>query len=260
MSLTKPTTTKETTTSKPMERKTKSAFQLDTPFTSVTWPSIPATQASTILELLLHLLTPLGHHRTHHTTPSKGKRALKRKRKSAPTEPVPVPSVPEISSFVVVGLNSITRHLELSSKATKPGTKSEEKDRNPGTVSETDENGEKPAKLAAIFTPPHSTLPAILHTHLPHLIATSSHPTRLIPLPLGADTRIAAALGLPRVSFIGLLEGAPWAGVLLGLVREVDVVAVPWLSEAKKGEYLGVKINAIETVVGVAKEKRGTVA
>ncbi|TVY13676.1 hypothetical protein LARI1_G008407 [Lachnellula arida] len=258
-----------------MERKTKTIFQLDSPFTRIQWPEINPEQQDTILELLCSILSPIGQHRLNHIQPSKGKRDKKRKRKEAKLAEVPSdtskPPVPEISSFVVVGLNSITRHLESSSKASKPKqardyvievTKAHEPAN--AKILEITNPEDKPQPsphLSAIFVP-RSSQPSILHTHLPQLIATASkeHPdlpaTRLVQLPKDCDARLCEALGLSRVSFIGLLEGAPHSKALVELVREsVSEIKVPWLHEAQKGKYLPVKINAIETLAPPVKEK-----
>lgn len=67
--------------------------------------------------------------------------------------------------------------------------------------------------------------------------------------------RICQALNLPRVSLIGILQDVPIARTLIELVREVvPVLGVPWLDEVKQGGYLGVKINALETPVGVGRK------
>jgi hypothetical protein len=58
-----------------------------------------------------------------------------------------------------------------------------------------------------------------------------------------------------------LLEGAPYSGALVELVREcVGEVQVQVQVEGVKGRYLPVKINAVETwAPGVGeKEKKGT--
>lgn len=114
----------------------------------------------------------------------------------------------------------------------------------------------------SIIFVPKSSQPSILHTHLPQLVATASlaHPAlpaiRLVQLKISSDARICEALGLPRASFIGIMEGAPYSKSLVELVREcVPEIEVPWLREMKKGDYLPVKINTIETFAPAAKEK-----
>ena len=90
---------------------------------------------------------------------------------------------------------------------------------------------------------------SLAHPNLP--------PTRLVTLPKGSESRLCEALGLPRVSFIGILENAPHSKGLIELVRgSVPEIEIPWLTEVKRGEYLGVKINAIETFVGAGKKEK----
>jgi len=99
-----------------------------------------------------------------------------------------------------------------------------------------------------------SSQPPILHAHLPQLVAAASlarpecEPTRLVQLPKGSDARVCTALGIPRVSFIGILEGAPNAKSLIDLVEEsVSKIDIPWMKEIQEAKYRPVKINAIET-------------
>jgi hypothetical protein len=324
------------------------------------------------------LLSPIGQYRTTSITPSKGKRNKKRKREGEKLEgeepALSRPPVPEISSFVVVGLNSITRSLESLSqkskalrsaecekndagqnpplgiesgnsdasqisqsapeagddamnrgehhlkdddhviqpraseaKSGKSGAcqdsqsvalraknealdnaaqnsrtpiseeQSEKRDSAQGSrfpaLEARDETARAPKEsldegehvnhhFSAIFVP-RSSQPPILHAHLPQLVVTASlaHPelpvTRLVQLPKGCDARLSEALGLPRVSFIGILEGAPHSKSLVDLVREcVPEIEIPWLAEAKKSVYLPVKINAIESFVPVLAQKK----
>lgn len=116
--------------------------------------------------------------------------------------------------------------------------------------------------FSAIFVP-RSSQPPILHAYLPQLVVTASlaHPelpvTRLVQLPKGCDARLSEALGLPRVSFIGILDGAPHSKPLVDLVRAcVPEIEIPWLVEAKKSVYLPVKINAIESFAPVVAQKK----
>jgi hypothetical protein len=116
--------------------------------------------------------------------------------------------------------------------------------------------------FSAIFVP-RSSQPPILHAHLPQLVVTASlaNPelpvTRLVQLPKGCDARLSQALGLPRISFIGLLDGAPHSKSLVDIVREyVPEIEIPWLKEAKKSVYMPVKINAIEIFVPVAQKEQ----
>jgi ribonuclease P/MRP protein subunit POP3 len=213
--------------------------------------------------MIISILSPIGLHRSNHVPSSKGKRDKKRKRKEVKsgTEKAPAstpPPPPAISSFVEVGLNSITRSLESLSKKSKAENALIDvaKDGDEGTL--------KPESrhFSAIFVL-RSSQPSILHMHLPQLIRTASlaYPelpaTRLVQLPNGCDARLCEVLGLPRVSFIGILDGAPFSKALVDLVREcVPEIEIPWLQEAKKPVYLPVKINTIETFAPIAKKEQ----
>lgn len=214
-------------------------------------------------DIVTSILSPIGNHYANHATISKGKRSKKRKRQEAKAGkgaiPVPAPA-PEIAPFVVTGLNSISRKLQSSSAAVKPDLTTQH---NKGEVSSLGEcpKGEQASDklptaaphFSAIFVT-RSSLPPALQAHLPQLIVTASHahprskPTRLVQLPKGCDARVCKTLGLPRASFIGILENAPNARALIDLVQRcVPEIEVPWLDEVRKAEYQPVNINAVET-------------
>jgi ribonuclease P/MRP protein subunit POP3 len=221
----------------------------------------------------------LGQYRASHTASSKGKRSKKRTRQEAKLGKDnrdsaledPPPSPPDVSRFVAVGLNSITRVLEAASQKSRPkGLSSSDapsKDTAPAEGEKDDIVAKAVTKkeahpvFSAVFVSRHSQ-PSILHAHLPQLVATASlaHPEspaiRLVQLTRGSEERLCEALGLPRVSFIGLIEGAPHSGSLVDLIRDcVSPVEVPWLVEAKEAKYLPAKINSIETFAPVVKKK-----
>ncbi|KAG9243507.1 hypothetical protein BJ878DRAFT_510378 [Calycina marina] len=250
-----------------MERKQKTIFQLDTPFDVVKWPEISLENQDTILELLCSILSPIGKHRAANVVPSKGKRDKKRKRREAkessdvPAQSVPPPA-PEISRYIAVGLNSITRQLVASSHKSMPTQITEDNIPNESTAEKSEMKKKETLSVGsyfvAVFVTRTSESPA-LHEHLPQLIVTASlacttsSPTRLVQLPEGSEDRLAQALGIPRVSFLGLLEGAPHSTSLLDLVREaVAPIEIPSL---KGVEYLPVKINAIQTTALVPVRK-----
>ncbi len=116
--------------------------------------------------------------------------------------------------------------------------------------------------LSAIFVC-HSSLSTTVREHLPQLVFTASlaHPAlpaaRLVELPNGSEARLCEALGIPRVSFIGILEGAPHSKPLIELVREcVPETEIPWLQQATQANYLPVKIKSIETFSTVIKKAK----
>ncbi|KAF2144133.1 uncharacterized protein K452DRAFT_267305 [Aplosporella prunicola CBS 121167] len=245
----------------------KTVFKLDSPYTAVSWPQLSTSDHDVMLEMLVNLLSPIGHHRSLHVTPSQGKRSKKRKRHddagAATSDPVPAPPMPDISKSITVGINSTTRHLEQLAAARAPPAL------RPQGGNEHKEIGDAPAlsNLAILFLlkPPND----ITYAHLPLLsqAASSTLPaataTRLVPLKASSEQKLASALGLPRVGVVGVMEGAPGAAPLLDYVRaHLAAVEVPWIREAKNAQYLDVNIQAVSTGAGTplevrAKEKQG---
>ncbi|PVH98417.1 hypothetical protein DM02DRAFT_673424 [Periconia macrospinosa] len=220
------------------------------------------------------LLQPLGDHRKTHIHPSKGK-SRKRKRKQQQPQPSsseanniqheestdtnstnPPPPPPEIKTHILIGLNSITRHLEAlvaqntqnlhehsskennqekldQKKETKPINDTKEKDQQ--------EKQQNPAPLLrriSILVLPHPNPSlSLAHAHIPPLIqlSTLSTPplpsspqpansdqtqkTYTIPLPTTAEAALASALHIPRVGALAILDGAPGAEALVEYVK-----------------------------------------
>ncbi|KAI1417596.1 hypothetical protein F5Y13DRAFT_151373 [Hypoxylon sp. FL1857] len=233
--------------------KKKIIYQLDTPYSAISWPSVTLEDQETILDLLCTLLGPLGQYRSEYVQLSKGKRDKKRKRKAPTTssKDISPPPAPELKSYVDVGLTAVTRHLqEIASKA--HSVKSNPGDKPPG------QEGSIPS-YSAIFVA-RSGYPNALNGHLPQMVAVSSEshqtPIRLVGLSKSHEDRLSESLGIPRVSCIGLREHAPNSKALVEFVRQhVPEVEVQWLKEARQAEHRGTNINMIETVVGSKKQR-----
>jgi ribonuclease P/MRP protein subunit POP3 len=223
------------------------------------------------------LIAPLGEHRKTHIQPSKGK---KRKRKSkdandasttATTEAPPPP--PEVGKHILIGINSITRHLEaLAAQHAPPSTPVVAANEN------LDEQNEplQPLSIVILTHPKPSSSPAHAHfptlVHLSTLQAPSSSsaqttatttttntapPTRLIPMPSSTDARLASALHIPRVSALAIIADAPGAKALEAFVRDnVGATACAWIDEAVRAEWRGVNVRS--EVVG-GKQQTGKV-
>lgn len=184
------------------------------------------------------------------------------------------PPVPELSYHLLLGLASITRHLELLARTTRAsGTYGSSSGRSTASLFRPDNVGEadpeqaiktKIQHLAAVFVCCSSQSP-VFHAHLPQLVAAASltrplsQQTRLVRLPQGCESRLSLSLALPRVSFIGILEDAPHSKPLVHLVRDVvPVIEVPWLKEAQKAQYMPVKVNTVlaTTPVSINNQKQ----
>ncbi|KAF1917380.1 hypothetical protein BDU57DRAFT_555251 [Ampelomyces quisqualis] len=243
----------------PPTKHSKPVYKTASPFTETKWPQTSHDDQATILDLVCTLIAPLGDHRKTHIIPSRGKKR-KRKRKSqdeptAPdTEARPPPPRPEIAKHLLIGINSVTRHLELRAArhsasvmpiaACKTETPSEQ--HSPGTLS-----------MVIITHPKPSTSPA--HAHLPTLVHLSTlkpsaptqpqdKTTRLIPLATSTDARLASALHIPRVGALAIFADAPGAKPLEDFVRErVGVTECPWIDEAMRAQWKGTNLTTEHT-------------
>jgi ribonuclease P/MRP protein subunit POP3 len=201
--------------------------------------------------IYLSLLSPIGHYRTTHITPSKGKRNKKAKRrevKLGSAQPSPdtasVP-IPELSAHILVGLNSITRHLESQSRQACP----QPLDLQIPSAS--------PKHLAVVVTT-WPSVPAVLTSHLYELLQTSSllHPnlpqTRLVSLPRSSEKRLCSALGVARAGFIGIFDGAPCSTAVIEFcLSNIPGIEVSgWLKPDQK-PFMPLKINTIEVADSV---------
>lgn len=222
------------------------------------------------------LLTPIGHHRIAYMAPSKGKRKRKRKRLEAKSMDSNFglekdnlsPPAPELSSHLLIGLASITRHLEILTRNQRwKWTEDKSHTNLLRSSNEIDHdslhNSEmKVRHLAAIFVC-RSSQPSVLHSHLPQLVTTTSltqpylQQTRLVQLPQGCESGLSSSLGLSCASFVGIFEDAPHSKLLVDFVRDVvPIIEVPWLKEAQKAQYMPVKVNAILTTAPLLKSNQ----
>ncbi|KAI0887254.1 uncharacterized protein GGS22DRAFT_156561 [Annulohypoxylon maeteangense] len=237
-----------------MDKKKKVVYQLDTPYSAVSWPSVTLEDQETLLEILCALLEPLGRHRSKYIQPSKGQRDKKRKRKAPNTgsKELASPPIPELRTYVDVGLTTVTRHLqEMASKAHGVDSTLEEKLASQETSC---------SPYSVIFVA-RSGQSSILNGHFPQMVAVASKsnpsqtPIRLVGLSKSCEDRLSESLCIPRVSCIGLYEGAPNSKALVEFARQhVPPIESHWLQEARQAEYQETTINTIETFIGSKKQ------
>lgn len=200
------------------------------------------------------LLRPIGERKAS-LHKSKGKQSRKRKlghggqetdSKGSSLQAKEAISEPPILPHVLVGFNSVNRHLEALSAVSGHAS-------NPLPADAANGLDGKPGHIATVFLlrPPDE----LIYRHLPTVCFTSSlaHPelpgTRLMLLDTDAEEQIAEALRYARVSMLALTkpenaEGVPGMAALLDYVREhVNAVEVGWLSDAVEGKWLGTKID-----------------
>ncbi|KAF1847396.1 uncharacterized protein K460DRAFT_402753 [Cucurbitaria berberidis CBS 394.84] len=246
------------------KQSAKAMFKTSSPFTDTQWPQISQQDQDILLDLICNLITPLGDHRRNHIHPSKGKKR-KRPCKAAQNDTTmgeAPPPPPEIGKHMLIGLNSVTRHLEALAARNGPSTspfatlKSDEKETGAKKAGRQDvESGEdsRPLSMVILTHPKPSLSPA--HAHLPTLVhlSTLSPPstpqsptatTRLIPLATSTDGRLASKLHIPRVGALGIFQDAPGAKALEDFVREnIGLTECVWIDEAMKADWRGVNVK-----------------
>lgn len=207
------------------------------------------------------LLAPLGVHRKSFVTPSQGKRK-RSKKAGSPEKPEETSQIsdsapsPELSTYVDVGLSKISRELQAMSSRDE---------RNPPSEASSNLKEKEPkadTRPYAIVFVARSGQPSTFHSHFPQIVALAaqSQPAdkaiRLVGFSKACADRLSAALGIPRVSSVGLRGDAPQAKGLVDFVREhVAPVDVAWLREARAGKFLETKIDAVPTKIGVKKPR-----
>ncbi|EUC41232.1 hypothetical protein COCMIDRAFT_40560 [Bipolaris oryzae ATCC 44560] len=233
------------------KQNTKPVVKTASPFTETQWPELSHDDELVVLEMLSNLIAPLGDYRRTHMHPSKGK-----KRKRATTKPdqddsttETPPPPPPIGNHLLIGLNSVTRHLEALAAKTAPSTTlvASAQQHVPG-------DNLRPLSMVILTHPKPSLSPA--HAHLPTLVhlstlsppsATPDAPltaTRLVPLPTLAESRLASSLHIPRVGALAIYADAPGARVLEDYVREhIGVTECKWVPEALSAEWRGMKVS-----------------
>ncbi|PFH60692.1 hypothetical protein XA68_10530 [Ophiocordyceps unilateralis] len=217
--------------------RTKMVHHLDTPYSTVSWPDISLDDQDAILELLCHLLSPLGHHRRAHTRPSKGKRAARGRREKVDAEgaapaSAPVPPRPELCAKVDVGFNSITRTLQEPSFDARC------------------------QPYAMVFVA-RGNQSSAFNCHFPKMVGVASKDcppderTRLVGFSKPCSDRLSSSLGIARVSSVALSRDAPGAAALWDLVRrKVAPVDMAWLEDAMSAEHRVTKIISVDTPMG----------
>ncbi|KAI1375058.1 hypothetical protein F4677DRAFT_424489 [Hypoxylon crocopeplum] len=237
-----------------MEKRKKIEYQLDTPYSALSWPSVTLEDQETILELLCTLLAPLGQYRSEHIPLSKGKRDKKRKRKASTTvsNALSPPPAPELKPYIDVGLTAITRRLQ------ETASRGHDVEPSQGNRSSSEE---PPVPCYSAIFIARSGQPSIMNGHLPQMVAVASKshsartPIRLVGLSKSCEDRLSESLGIPRVSCVGIREGAPNSKALVEFTRQyVPVIEVQWLKEARQAEHRGTNINMIETFIGSKKQ------
>jgi ribonuclease P/MRP protein subunit POP3 len=198
---------------------------------------------SEILSDIHSLLSPIGQHRQTHIKRSKGKRSAQKEKDAKKTghasEQPPVPPMPEIEASIDVGLNFITRNLQLCSRK------------------DTESMEDEPNRQYSMVFVARGDQASTFNCHFPQMIGVASRNVsserkiRLVGISKPCSERLSSCLGVPRVSSIAIRMDAPGAAALQEFVmKKVAPVEASWLDVSSDTQYLAPKINAVETTVG----------
>ncbi|KFA63509.1 hypothetical protein S40285_00337 [Stachybotrys chlorohalonatus IBT 40285] len=226
----------------------KVVHQLESPLSAVSWPEITIDDQDTILELLCDLLSPLGQYRRTHIQPSKGKRALRRKRKVADgagqastgaTNRATPPNPPEMAAKVDVGFNKITRVLQEASSTGREAQRA----------------------YSMVFVARGNQSPAF-NCHFPVMVGAASkslppdRQTRLVGFSKPCSERLSSCLGIARVSAVAIVSDEPVAAALWSFVQKAAApVQMPWPAEAQEAAYKATQIKSFQTPVGTKRAR-----
>jgi ribonuclease P/MRP protein subunit POP3 len=122
---------------------------------------------------------------------------------------------------------------------------------------ERDDKVEELRPLSMIFICQPKPSQSVAYAHLPTLVhlstfgafsntasAASSIATRLVPLAVSADARLASCLGIPRVGAIAVFGGAPGVKALEAFVKQkVGFAECKWIDEAIRAEWKGANVK-----------------
>ncbi|KAH5502678.1 hypothetical protein HBI52_166310 [Parastagonospora nodorum] len=250
----------------PTTKNSKPIFKTSSPFTETTWPQISHDNQEIIIDLVANLISPLGEYRKTHIQPSKGKKRKRRTKEDQDDSAIKdnPPPPPEIGKHILVGINSVTRHLEMlaaqNAASTMPIAELK-KDEPDGAANKEEKHKYKPLSMV-ILTHPKPSL-STAHAHLPTLVHLSavkpptstipSEPARLIPLATSTDARLASTLHIPRVGALAIFADAPGAKALEDYVRSrIDITTCPWIDEAMAAQWKGINVKT-ETSIGKSK-------
>jgi hypothetical protein len=113
------------------------------------------------------------------------------------------------------------------------------------------------SELLAVVFVCRSAIPEPILQSIPILVAAASGATtahesiRLFDISPETEAAIASALGMPRISVLGMEEKTTGAAPLIQLIRNsVEPVDAPWLKTADRPSYLPLKVNVSHTQEG----------
>ncbi|KAJ6575284.1 hypothetical protein B0H19DRAFT_1128004 [Mycena capillaripes] len=232
-----------------LEKKVVFKSVLDSPF-RVPWPSVPMNLQNTALACTISLLDGVSEYQSVRGQENRKRKQLhkdttqNKKRKidvdatgdtdvvlpdvsTPPSERIAEPVRPAVLSHLVVGINEVTKRLDAQIRSLRNTVSL-----NPDSASEP---ALPPAPIKVIVVCRADVDPQILIAHLPHEVAAFNstkppEPIKIIPLPKGAESTLAKAMGLRRVAVIAMDTDTPGLAAFTSILDSVPTLTAPWLT------------------------------
>lgn len=212
---------------KETEKRRKQVFKpvLDNPLTqSNVWPFVPPEDGGAIVDLLEHILAPIGRYNA-------AKKHLSRSgtvtEKSIDLRP------PQIKEKITVGFNSTVGALEKQAQLGR-NCRLKAANRQRGDNGSSKKGDDPPEDyIQYVFVAKFDIALALLTNPFPVLSYTASWSedtrVKLIQIPKGSRERLSGALKMEDVTIIGLQAGVESASHLYKMANKIKNVDVPWL-------------------------------
>lgn len=239
---------------------------LGNPFHHVDWPAIPPSLQESILSQLITLLDGVAtYYQSARIARKKARLAtnssdhkqaeidVTQSSTETPSQPM---SKPPITSHITVGINEVTKALEAEIRSSRQ------------VVVTSDTTFDTTQPLTSVIFICHADLdtPAIV-AHLPQLIVLcnsarpNGHKIKAVPLPAGAQSSIAHALGYPkRISVMALDNLTPGLSQLEPLLVTVIDPPASWLTSiqgaALEPSHIKQVLTSAPKDMKTAKERR----
>jgi len=141
---------------------------------------------------------------------------------------------PRILQHLTVGINEVTKRLESQIQHRRTTVV---------TTAEDSETASPRPNLKIILVCRADIDPPLLIDHLPHLVAAynsiqTSDTIKLVPLPRGAESSLAEAIGLRRAAVVGIDVACPESATLVSLLDTVPTLVATWLASTTPRHHL----------------------
>ncbi|KAJ7446488.1 hypothetical protein B0H11DRAFT_1824179 [Mycena galericulata] len=231
-----------------LEKKVVFKAVLDSPF-RVPWPSVPMNLQNIALACTISLLDGVSDYNFARNQANRKRKSLhkdskqnKKRKVDADTSTIPtdtvqpevdvsedttLPERPAVIPHLVIGINEVTKRLDAQIRSLRKIVSSKAKSAAEPTPCLV------PIKVIVVCRA--DVDPPILIDHLPHEVAAfnsskPSEPIKMIPLPKGAESALAKAIGVRRAAVIAMDVDTPGLAAFTSILDSVPTLAAPWLT------------------------------